>query len=118
MDDITKAISDRTDSLILERLLRKKGLWTMVLEIKGIKGKALTARSHIERLNNAYDKFNEAAPAHASDVEGLVSQVETLGEDLQFAVNVLGNSTASSVDTSKGEAPFQSPGAGDGTNHE
>lgn len=68
----------------------------MALELKGLKSKALTAAGHIGRLNQAYDKFNEAAPAHAADVEGLLPQIEALGEDLAFAAQVLGNSAAAS----------------------
>jgi hypothetical protein len=45
----------------------------MALELKGLKGKAIAARSNIERLNAAYDVFNEKAPAHASDVEGMAT---------------------------------------------
>lgn len=74
----------------------------MALEIKGLKGKALKARANIEALNSAYDKFNEAAPAHAADVDGLTSQVNGMQEDLQFAVNVLGNST---VESEKSDSP-------------
>lgn len=68
----------------------------MALEIKGLKGKALKARANIDALNVAYDKFNETAPAHVADVDGLTSQVTGMQEDLQFAVNVLGNSTVES----------------------
>ena len=68
----------------------------MPLELKGLKGKALKAAGHIDRLNRAYDAFNEAAPAHAADVEGLVPQIEGLADDLTFAAQVLGNSVAGS----------------------
>lgn len=66
----------------------------MALEIKGLRGKALRARANIDALNAAYDKFNVAAPAHAADVEGLASQVIGMQDDLEFAANVLGNSTS------------------------
>ena len=79
----------------------------MAREIKGLKGKALKARANIDALNAAYDKFNEAAPAHAADVDGLTSQVAGMHEDLQFAVNVLGNST---VDSEKPAEPIVQPG--------
>lgn len=80
----------------------------MALELKGLKGKALAARSNIERLNAAYDVFNEKAPAHAEDVLGLANQVEQMNDDLGFAVTTLGNSTAQSEE--KGEQkPIVSP---------
>jgi branched-subunit amino acid aminotransferase/4-amino-4-deoxychorismate lyase len=63
----------------------------MALEFKGLKGKALTARANIDRLNKAYDKFNEMAPTHAADVEALAGQVENMNDDLAFAVTALGN---------------------------
>ena len=66
----------------------------MALELKGLKNKALDARVNIDRLNRAYDAFNERAPAHASDVEGMANQVEEMNEDLGFAVRTLGNSAA------------------------
>lgn len=66
----------------------------MALEIKGLKGKALLARSNIDALNRAYDKFNATAPKHAADVDGLASQVAGMQDDLEFAANVLGNSTS------------------------
>lgn len=68
----------------------------MPLEIKGLRGKAIKARSNIDALNQAYDKFNEAAPAHVGDVESLTSQVTGMQGDLEFAANVLGNSTSES----------------------
>ena len=68
----------------------------VAIEIKGLKAKALKAASNMDRLNQAYDKFNEAAPAHAMDVEGLTPQIEGLAEDLAFAAQVLGNSVAGS----------------------
>ena len=81
----------------------------MPLEIKGLKGKALKARANIDALNSAYDKFNETAPAHAADVEGLTSQVSGMQDDLQFAVNVLGNSASESEKLA--EEPKQEPPA-------
>ena len=66
----------------------------MAIEIKGLKVKALKARANIDALNAAYDKFNEAAPRHAADVDGLASQVAGMQDDLEFAANVLGNSTS------------------------
>ena len=75
----------------------------MALQLKGIAGKALQARANVERLNKAYDTFNEAAPAHASDVEGLAKQVNGMQDDLDFAVNTLGNSAGVSDDTKEKE---------------
>lgn len=102
-NDITKAISDRTDSLIAERVLLQRGI-AVPLEIKGLKGKALRARANIDALNAAYDKFNVTAPAHVMDVEGLTKQVGGMQTDLEFAANVLGNSTEHS-DTIDKEEP-------------
>lgn len=68
----------------------------MALEIKGLKAKALKAAAHLDRLNLAYDKFNEAAPLHAADVESLAPQIEALADDLTFAAQTLGNSVAQS----------------------
>jgi hypothetical protein len=87
---INCALCGLTDRLIVYRVAREMG---MALELKGLKGKAIAARSNIERLNAAYDVFNEKAPAHASDVEGMAHQVEQMNEDLGFAVTTLGNST-------------------------
>jgi hypothetical protein len=91
-----------TFAVRLYRRLRELGVYDMPLELKGLKGKALNMRSNIERLNRAYDKFNELAPEHAADVEGLTSQVNNMNDDLSFAVNALGNSTVASGAT--GEA--------------
>jgi hypothetical protein len=64
----------------------------LALELKGLKAKAIKARSSIDALNTAYDKFNEAAPAHAADVASLTEQLSGMQDDLQFAVTTLGNS--------------------------
>ena len=71
----------------------------MALELKGLKGKALKAAANLDRLNAAYDKFNENAAAHATDVEGMAPQIEALQEDLTFATAVLGNSVNGSQDS-------------------
>jgi len=89
----------------------------MALEIKGLRGDALKARSHIDALRRAYAKFNEGAAAHAADVEAIASQVGGMQSDLEFAANVLGNSANSSEDTEPDEKPFQKPGAGNGADH-
>lgn len=83
-----------TGRLYVYRMARKK--IEMALEIKGLKAKALKAAGHLDRLNAAYDKFNEAAPLHAADVEGLAPQIEALADDLTFAAQTLGNSVAPS----------------------
>lgn len=66
----------------------------MAIEIKGLKLQAMTARGHLDRMTKAYAKFNEAAPAHAADVEGMAEQVTEMQSDLEFATNLLGNSPA------------------------
>lgn len=98
MDDITRAISQAADRIVAHRLIRliETGEILMPLEIKGIKAQALKARANIDALRAAYDKFNEAAPAHAADVDGLTSQVNSMQDDLQFAVTTLGNSVTES----------------------
>ena len=78
----------------------------MALVITGLRAKALKAAGHLDRLNQAYDKFNEAAPAHAADVEGLTPQIQALGEDLQFATQTLGNSVNGSSSSEVGHATF------------
>ena len=83
----------------------------MALELKGIRKKALEAAANIERLNAAYDKFNEAAPAHAADVEGLAPQIEALSEDLTFAAQTLGNSVNGSGESEKPREPPAAPPA-------
>jgi hypothetical protein len=79
-------------------LQERRGESGMALELKGLKAKAIKARSGIDALNSAYDKFNEAAPAHAADVAGLTEQISGMQDDLQFAVTTLGNSVADSSD--------------------
>jgi hypothetical protein len=68
----------------------------MAIEIKGLKLQAMTARGHLDRLSQAYAKFNEAAPAHAADVEGMAEQIGEMQSDLEFATNVMGNSAGES----------------------
>lgn len=75
----------------------------MALELKGLKGKAIKAAGNLDRLHAAYDAFNVAAPAHATDVEGLTPQITALGDDLAFATQVLGNS----VNGSSNGAPIE-----------
>jgi hypothetical protein len=68
----------------------------MAIEIKGLKAKALAARANLDKLSQAYDKFNEMAPAHAADVEGLASQITSMQTDLEFASTLMGNSAGES----------------------
>jgi hypothetical protein len=106
MPDITTAIDGLTYRLRRYRLHRwLGGRLEMPIEIKGLKAKAMVARGHIDRINKAYDKFNEAAPAHAADVEGLAEQISQHHDDLSFAANVLGNSTEPSEPLAGGRAP-------------
>jgi hypothetical protein len=90
-------ITALTIAIMVYRKLRQMGVYDMPIELKGIRGKAIKAAQNIERLNLAYDKFNEAAPAHAADVEGLAPQIESLSEDLTFAAQTLGNSVNGSA---------------------
>jgi hypothetical protein len=68
----------------------------MAIEIKGLKADALTARANLDKLRAAYAKFNEAAPAHAADVEGLATTIGGMQSDLEFAATVMGNSDGAS----------------------
>lgn len=70
----------------------------MPLELKGLKGKAIKAAANLDRLNQAYDAFNAAAPLHAADVEALTPQITALEDDLTFASQVLGNSVSNGGD--------------------
>lgn len=100
MDEITTEIAALTIRLWVYRHVRRES--NVVLEIKGLKAKAIKAAGHLDRLNSAYDKFNEAAPLHAADVEGLTPQIEGLAEDLQFAAQVLGNSAGAAGEPAGG----------------
>src|SRR5580692_9633942 len=92
---------------IVKRIERESG---MAIEIKGLKMDALTARANLDRIKAAYAKFNDMAPAHAIEVEGLAEQVSTMQSDLEFAAGLLGNSPPSGqelpVDKSPPQAPF------------
>ena len=96
---ITQAISTQTELLHAYRFVRllEQGEIGVAIEIKGIRAEALAARGHMDRIMAAYRKFNDAAPSHASDVEGLSEQIGSLQSDLEFAANVLGNSGGSGV---------------------
>ena len=96
---LTEAISIQTELLHAYRFVRllEQGEIGVAIEIKGIRAEALAARGHLDRIMAAYRKFNDAAPSHASDVEGLWEQIGSLQSDLEFAANVLGNSGGSGV---------------------
>lgn len=109
MDDLADAIEHLTDRVIIQRVLHKmfnEGKILMPIELKSLKDKALAARRHIDRLHRAYDGFNEAAPAHARDVEGIAGDVEAMTEDLTAAARILGNSEAGSGEP---ERPVEKP---------
>lgn len=111
MAEITAAIEGLTRRLHAYRVFEsfKKGNLDMPLEIRGLKGKALKAAANLDRINQAYDAFNEAAPAHAADVEGLTPQIAALQDDLTFATQVLGNSVAGSGAGAKDEQQTKPP---------
>ena len=93
MDQLTVDILWLTLKVQAARIVRRIGRESgMAIEIKGLRDQALEARSNLDRIKAAYTKFNEAAPAHALDVEGLAEQVGTMQSDLEFAATVLGNS--------------------------
>ena len=96
---ITEAISSQAELLHAYRFVRlvERGDIKVPIQITGIRDEALKARSHLDRIRAAYAKFNEAAPAHASDVEGLADQIGSMQSDLEFAANVLGNSPGGGV---------------------
>lgn len=56
-----------------------------------ITSKATEARGHMDAISRAYDKLNENARGHRSDVEGLAGQVHDMQNDLEAAANVMGN---------------------------
>lgn len=64
----------------------------MSLKLSNIGAKAMRARANMERIGKAYDDFNAKAEAHAADVESMTPQLHDMQSDLDFAVNVLGNS--------------------------
>lgn len=100
MDEITRAIEGLTRRVHAYRTFEsfKKGDLNMALELKGLKGRAMTARAHIGKLDAAYEAFNAKAGNHVSDVEGLTEQLGEMADDLSFATTTLGNSVAASND--------------------
>jgi hypothetical protein len=98
-DDFTNYIEWLTRGVRALRILRYGERNDMALELKGLKGKAIKAAGHLDRLNAAYDAFNTAAPIHATDVESLTPQITALQDDLAFATQVLGNSANGSPES-------------------
>jgi hypothetical protein len=94
---------------IVKRIERESG---MAIEIKGLKMDALTARANLDRIKAAYARFNDMAPAHAIDVEGLAEQVSTMQSDLEFAAGLLGNSPPPGQELPVGK-PMAQAGVGD-----
>ena len=114
-DELTRAIARRADSLALERLLRKKGLWEMALEIKGLKTNMMKLQARVDRLNQLAISSDEKGALLESHLGDIGNQIGSHVDDIEFAANVLGNSPPSS-DVS--EPPFQAPGAGDSAKSE
>jgi hypothetical protein len=82
----------------------------MAIELKGLRAKALAARSHLDKINAAYDKFNAAAPAHADEVAKMATDLGEMQSDLEFATGLLGNSAEGSekLDDHVKPGPFPS----------
>jgi hypothetical protein len=78
----------------------------MALELKGLKGKAMSFRANIEAIGREYDAGNEVAIEHLSDVKGLRSDVTAMRDDLKAAVDITKNSVAGS---NSGEQPKPPP---------
>ncbi len=114
LSGITEAISGLTERVHAYRFVRllEQGDIAVAIEIKGIRAEALASRGHLDRIMAAYRKFNAAAPAHASDVEGLAEQISGLQSDLEFAATVLGNSDGSGA-TSQASPDVQTINASD-----
>lgn len=93
-----------TSGLFIEHLahavqnyrIKRRGLRTMALELKRIKGDALTARANIEKLGTLYAKLAQTSGEHASDVEDLVGDVGEMVVDMGAIVDITKNSVASS----------------------
>ena len=86
----------------------------MAIEIKGLRSDALLARANIDRVRAAYARFNQAAPAHADDVDKLASDITGMQSDLEFAATVMGNSAADSERLTEGkEQRSEKPGTTD-----
>jgi hypothetical protein len=102
-----KSISRRLARAIME--LSNESQDEMAIELKGLRAKALAARGHLDKINAAYDKFNEAAPAHASEISKMASDLGEMQSDLEFATNLLGNSGDGSERLIKEDPPKPGP---------
>jgi hypothetical protein len=102
-----KSISRRLSRAIMELSLESQD--EMAIELKGLRAKALAARGHLDKINVAYDKFNEAAPAHAADIAKMATDLGEMQSDLEFATNLLGNSAGESEKLAKEDAPKPGP---------
>jgi hypothetical protein len=91
---------------LLELVLDIERRSEMAIELKGLRAKALAARSHLDKINAAYDKFNAAAPAHADEVAKMATDLGEMQSDLEFATGLLGNS----ADGSEKLEEFAKPG--------
>jgi hypothetical protein len=99
-DDLTIALEKRTAHIVAARFQleneRHESRKKMAIEIKGLRSDALLARANIDRVRAAYARFNQAAPAHADDVDKLASDIGGMQSDLEFAATVMGNSDGES----------------------
>lgn len=96
-DPFAHAIARLTCHVIAYRFeLENERHHKMPLELKGLRDKAVLARANLDKLHEAYDKFNVDAPQHAADVESLASQIGDMQDDLKFATTTLGNSGGAS----------------------
>ena len=106
LDDLTMAIEKRTAHIVAARFQleneRHESRKKMAIEIKGLKAKAQAARRHLDDLNSAYDRFNEAAPAHASQIGKMAMDLDEMQSDLEFASTLMGNSAADSERLTEG----------------
>jgi hypothetical protein len=98
--DLTIALRSRTAHVVAYRFQleneRHESRKKMAIEIKGLRSDALLARANIDKVRAAYARFNQAAPAHADDVDKLASDITSMQSDLEFAATVMGNSDGAS----------------------
>jgi hypothetical protein len=95
-DAITKAIDDRTDSLVIERLALKKGITlTTTPKLNGLQDafKAFTARveAAAESLTTRMDTAASTTETAITKFGAAVSQVEATAKDIDNAANQLTN---------------------------
>jgi hypothetical protein len=94
--DITKAIDDRADSLIIERLALKKGIvLTSTPKLNGLQDafKAFTTRveAAAESLTKRMDTAAETTETAITKFGAAVGQVEATAKDIDNAANQLTN---------------------------